>query len=62
MTPPPSTPGIVTPPTTLLPLAKGEVLELLRAVVEKCSHQIPLQLLEVRQLAGPCEFVAVVDW
>lgn len=54
VTPPPSTAGIVTPPTTLLPLAKGEVLELLRVVMEKCSHQLQLQLLEVVDIVLFC--------
>ena len=47
MTPPPSTSGIVTPGSQLLPAAKGEILELMRAVVDRCAQQISVQLLEV---------------
>ena len=47
MTPPPSTAGIVTQPNALLPSVKSELLDLMKTVIEKCSQQISLQLLEV---------------
>ena len=47
MTPPPNTPGLVTPAHHLLPAAKEEILEMVRTILDKCSTQISLQLLEV---------------
>lgn len=54
VTPPPSTSGIVTPSTSLLPSSKEEILDLMRTVVEKCSQQVALQLLEVVDVALYC--------
>ena len=47
VTPPPSTAGIVTPANAILPSCKMEILELMKTVIEKCSQQVTLQLLEV---------------
>lgn len=47
MTPPSSTSGIVTPANSLLSACKNEILELMKTVIEKCSQQVTLQLLEV---------------
>ena len=57
MTPPPSTSGIVTPANNLLPSCKMEILELMKTVIEKCSQQVTLQLLEV----SSCRMLINVD-
>ena len=44
---PPNTGGIVTPPERLLPSSRGEILELMRTVIEKSQSKLTLQLLEV---------------
>ena len=50
MTPIPNTAGIVTQPSTLLLAAKPDILDLVRTVLDKCSSQVHLQLLDVRLL------------
>ncbi len=46
---PPNTAGIVTRPNVLLTSAKNEVLELMKTVLDKCSSQVSVQLLDVRR-------------
>ena len=50
MTPIPNTAGILTQPSALLPAAKPDILDLVRTVLDKCSSQVHLQLLDVRLL------------
>jgi hypothetical protein len=52
--PPPSTAGIITPSNALLPTAKIEILHLVKTVIEKCSAQVTLQLLEVMDVVLFC--------
>ena len=47
---PPNTGGILTPASQLLPKASSvEILELMKTILDKCSTQITLQLLEVSE-------------
>ena len=43
----PSTAGIVTPASSLLPMAAGEMMEIMRTAVERSTQHIGVQLLEV---------------
>jgi hypothetical protein len=54
VTPPPSTAGIITPSNALLPHAKMEILNMMKTVIEKCSQQVSLQLLEVMDVVLFC--------
>ena len=45
---PPNTAGIVTRSNVLLTSAKNEILELMKTVLDKCSSQVSVQLLDVR--------------
>ena len=47
MTPPPNTPGLMSPAQVLLPAARDEILLMMRTILDKCSTQISMELLDV---------------
>ena len=47
MTPPPNTAGLMTPAQVLLPSARDEILLMMRTILDKCSTQISMELLDV---------------
>ena len=44
---PPSTSGIVTPPSKLLSTAKSDIFVLIESAIDKCMQKVTLQLVEV---------------